>query len=229
MSDIRVVLCVLALAPGLAFAQSRELQAPPLVEVEDSREADTPVREEARPSAEAVTEARWAPEPPERVAGRVLLESMGGAVAGVGGGFVGILAVLPFYEPLTGCDGDSCNGESLVGGALVGWSLGAALGVYGSGAMMDGKGRLLPTVGLSLLVGGATAGLYMSDVVGDETAPLLLALPLATSIITYEVTSSWERQRPSASVAAARPDGVWWTPTVGVTPHGGALGLAGHF
>ncbi|QSQ19371.1 hypothetical protein JY651_29030 [Pyxidicoccus parkwayensis] len=245
MSDIRVVLFVLALCPCLAWAQSSEFLPPPLIEVEDARDADVkaardaevrgtrdadvrdvPVRDEARPSAEAVTEAQWKPDPPGRVAGRVVMEAMGGAVAGVGGGFVGVMAMLPLGNAAWGCAGDTCDASGLVAGGIMGWSLGSALGVYGAGSMLEGRGRLLPTLGLGLLAGGAATGLYLTDVAGDDAALLLLALPLTTSIITYEMTSASAQPR---ALAAAHDSGVWWTPTVGMSSHGGALGLTGRF
>ncbi|MCY1016017.1 hypothetical protein [Pyxidicoccus sp. MSG2] len=231
MPDIRVVLLVLGLFPGMVLAQSTEpLQPPPLIGVEDVVEGEEaePVPPEALPSR-ATPELEWAPEPPGRVAGRVLLESMGGAVGGVGGAFMGLVATLPFGGLELGCDGDVCDGSGLVGSALVGWSLGAALGVYGSGSMLEGRGRFLPTVGLGLLAGGASAGLYMSGALEGEATPLLIILPLATSIITYEVTSSWNQPGPRALAAASHGSGTWWTPTVGVSSRGGSLGLMGRF
>ncbi|WP_163995808.1 hypothetical protein [Pyxidicoccus caerfyrddinensis] len=229
MSDIRVVLLVLGLFPGAVLAQSTEsLQPPPLIGVEEVAEEESAesVPPEALPSRPAA-EVEWAPEPPGRVAGRVLLESMGGAVGGVGGAFVGMVATLPIGG--LGCDGDVCDGSGLVGGALVGWSLGAALGVYGSGSLLDGRGRFLPTVGLGLLAGSAAAGLYMSDVGAEQVFPLLIVLPLATSIVTYEVTSSWAQPEPRTLAASSRGTGMWWTPTVGVSSRGGTLGLMGRF
>jgi hypothetical protein len=230
VSDIRVVLLVLGLFPGVVLAQSTELQPPPLIGVEEVAEGEqaASVPPEALPSRSAA-EVEWAPEPPGRVAGRVLLESMGGAVGGVGGAFMGMVATLPFGGLGLGCAGDGCDGSGLVGGALVGWSLGAALGVYGSGSMLDGRGRFLPTVGLGLLTGGAAAGLYMSDIGAEQVFPLLILVPLATSIVTYEVTSSWAQPQPRTLAASSRGTGAWWTPTVGVSSRGGTLGLMGRF
>ncbi len=231
MSDIRVVLLVLALlAPGLGFAQTSDLAPPPLVAAEEVGTAEEviAVPDAAKPSSVSLG-VEWQRDPPERVMGRVLLESMGGTLGGVGGGLAGLLSMLPLGGLSIGCDGDVCDGRPLVGGALVGWSLGTAIGVYGSAALLDGRGRFLPTLGLSLLAGGASAGLYMSRAVGDETVPLMLLLPLVTSIITYEVTAASPPSRHGTVAAASRDTGAWWTPTVGMSPHGGSLGLTGRF
>lgn len=228
MSDIRVVLLVLALSPGLVLAQSAELQPPPLVGVEEAAEVRVaPVPAEALPPR-AAPEVGATAEPPGRMAGRVVLEALGGSLAGVGGGFAGIVASLPLGGLGPSCDGGNCPARGLVAGGIMGWSLGAAVGVYGAASMAEGRGRFLPTLGLGLLSGGAAAGLYMSDAVGDEAIPLLLALPLATSIVTYEVTSAMSRQSHVPS-AQARESGAWWTPTVGVSSRGGSLGLTGRF
>ncbi|MFP2904531.1 hypothetical protein ACLESD_05640 [Pyxidicoccus sp. 3LFB2] len=228
MSDIRVVLLVLALlAPGLGFAQTPELAPPPLVQVEDAAEAvEAPVLDEAL-SLRAAPAVEWKRDPPERVMGRVLLESMGGTLGGAGGGLVGLLSSLALGGMCLG-DGDVCDGRPLVAGALVGWSLGAAIGVYGSGALLDGRGRLLPTVGLGLLAGGASAALYMSDRVGDGIVPVLLMLPLVTSIVAYEVSAASPPSQ-AKTLSASQATGAWWTPTVGVSSRGGSLGLSGRF
>ncbi|WP_164006799.1 hypothetical protein [Pyxidicoccus trucidator] len=230
MSDIRVVLLVLALAPGLGFAQSVDLAPPPLIDAEEvgpEAAAETPAVDEALPSRVAPA-VEWKQDPPERVMGRVLLESLGGTLGGVGGGLAGLLAMLPLGDLAMGCSGDACDGRPMVAGAVVGWSLGTAIGVYGSGALLGGRGRFLPTLGLGLLAGGASAALYMSRAVGDETVPLMLLLPLVTSIVTYEVTAASGPPR-AKTLAASRATGAWWTPTVGLSPSGGSLGLTGRF
>ncbi|MFP2929801.1 hypothetical protein ACLESO_32335, partial [Pyxidicoccus sp. 3LG] len=127
-----------------------------------------------------------------------------------------------------GCVEGGCSGRGLMGGALVGWSLGVATGVYGSGAALDGRGRFLPTMGLSLLTGALAAGLYTQTAIDDEVLPLLFMVPLATSIVTYEVTSAHARLEPRER-AATRDTGAWWTPTVNVSERGGSLGLVGRF
>ena len=229
VSDIHVVLHVLALCLGAGFAQASDLVPPPLVAVEDvgAVEAEAPVPDEALP-ARGASAVEWQRDPPERVMGRVLVESMGGTLGGVGGGLVGLLAMLPLGGAAMDCSGDSCNARGLLAGAMVGWSLGAAIGVHGSGGLLAGRGRFLPTLGLGVLAGGASAGLYMAEAVGDEAVPLLLLLPLVTSIITYEVSSAAGPSR-SSTLAAARPPGAGWMPTVEVSSRGGSLGLTGRF
>ncbi|MCP3138484.1 hypothetical protein [Pyxidicoccus xibeiensis] len=230
MPDIRVVLLMLVLSPGLVRAQALEPVSvpPPLVAVEDAPELEVaPVAPEAMSSME-VAQVQWQPDPPGRIVGRVLFESMGGTLAGVGGAFVGLLGSLMMGGLSWDCTGDSCDGRGLVGGALVGWSLGAATGVYGGGALLDGRGRFLPTVGMGLLSGGVAAGLYVSRTADDELVPLLIALPLVTSIVTYEITSARTAPAPRP-LADSRGTGAWWTPTVGVSERGGSLGLIGRF
>ena len=230
MSDIRVVRLVLALLPGTGLAQSSELAPPPLIEAPDvvdvAEVAEDPAPDLAL-SVSAVPVSEWSPDPAGRVMGRVLLESMVGSLGGVVGGIAGGVGSAAMGGLSWGCS-DECDGRGLVAGVLVGWSLGAAAGVYGSGTFLDGRGQLLPTLGVGLLTGGAAAGLYLTDAANDDAfLPLFLGVPLAASIITYEVTSA-RTPRPRA-LATSRETGAWWTPTVQVSPRGGALGLTGRF
>ncbi|HZI14316.1 MAG TPA: hypothetical protein VE153_28370 [Myxococcus sp.] len=222
MSDIRVVLLLLALVPAVGLAQS---PAPPLVEVEDARreEAGGPVVPTAR---EAEAEVKAKANPPVPLGGRVFVETLVGGLAGVGGTLVGVLGTGLAGGLDSSCAGPNCKHTLLVGGALVGFSLGAASGVYFSGSKLGGQGRLAPTLGLSLLSGLGGTLLYASDTVGDGAVPLLALLPLVSSIAAYELSGAW------ASPAEGTPapgTGAWWTPTVGVSGRGASLGLTGRF
>ena len=109
---------------------------------------------------------------------------------------------------------------------VVGTMLGAATGVYLSGTWMDGRGGALPTFAGALVGGAASTGLYAAGMGRDDPSTLfLLALPLAGAITAFEVSSALRPPRPRA----ARLDGPHLVPTVGVTPDGGTLGLAGRF
>lgn len=226
MSDIRVVLLVLALVPGRVLAQSPEPVPPPLVEASEEVEAeDAPVPEAALPSR-AVAEAQGQSEPAGRVMGRVLLEVMTGGLSGV----AGIAAGAYLSQASLSCAGD-CSGElDLVGGVLIGWSMGAALGVYGGGALADGRGGFLPTMGMGLLTGGAATGLYATSALDDFGAvPLLMGLSLVGTIVTYEITSARASPGRRAPADDSQSGGASWTPSVQLSPRGGALGLTGRF
>jgi hypothetical protein len=227
VSDIRVVLLVLALVPGRGLAQSPELEPPPLVEAssEEVEAEDAPVPEAALPSR-AVAEAQGNPQPAGRVMGRVLLEVMTGGLSGVAGIATGAF----LSQASLICAGD-CSGElDLVGGVLIGWSMGAALGVYGGGALADGRGGFLPTMGVGLLTGGAATGLYAMNALDDVSAvPLFMGLSLVGSILTYEMTSARASPGRHAPTDDSRSTGASWTPSVQLSPRGGALGLTGRF
>jgi hypothetical protein len=235
VSDIRVVLLLLALSPAVGLAQSPEPASPPLVEVEDAprsagEEAVLPQSSREASHAPGVLPARKAKvkaeaKPPVPVVGRVFAESLVGGLAGLGGAFVGVLGTAA-AGGLGSCAGPNCKNTLVVGGLLVGFSLGAAGGVAVSGANLGGRGSLWPTLGVGLLSGVGGTLLYASDTVGDGAVPLLLALSLGSSIAAYELSGAWEapgKDTPALST------GAWWTPTVGVSERGAALGLTGRF
>lgn len=224
MSDIRVVLLLLVLSPALGLAQSAEPVSPPLVQVEDAppAEALAPLEGAALGLDVSVTQA-VEPRPPVPRAGRVFTETLVGGLGGVGGSFAGLLGGV-FLTGGSSCAGD-CRPTGAIGGMLMGFSLGAATGVYASGRMMGGRGQLLPTLTAGLLSGGAVTLLYANDGVGEGGAAALLLLPLVSSVVTYELTSSWS----SPAEPAPGNTGAWWAPTVGVSGQGAALGLTGRF
>lgn len=231
VSDIRVVLLLLALCPAVGLAQPGEpVPPPPLVEVEDAPAVEAgmpPLEAEVLVPLEPAMQATRARRPVP-AAGRVVVESLGGALAGVGGAFFGLLGAVVLEAGGSSCEGGHCKPSGLVTGLILGASLGTATGVAVSGSLLDGQGRLLPTLGMGLLTGGGAAALYATGVAGDSTIAILCVLPLITSIATYELTGAWfpagARAQPASGAGTA-----WWTPTVGVSGRGATLGLTGRF
>jgi hypothetical protein len=226
MPDIRVLLLLVALVPGAVLAQAaapEPLLAPPLVTAPEepafapglSLEEVEAFRPEARPYSVS----------PARVA----VEVLGGA----GGGVVATLATLIVVNSSDvarlNCRGDFCDGRLIGVLAIAGCGLGSTAAVYGSGELMGGQGRLLPTLVAGLAMGGVGAGLYYAGV--GESAEVvipIMALPMVASIVAYEVSAAWGSS-PSHPPAASRPAGATWAPTIALTPRGGTVGLSGRF
>ncbi|MEW6432773.1 MAG: hypothetical protein AB1730_14810 [Myxococcota bacterium] len=182
-----------ALPPGQPDAQG--LVQPPAV-------ANAPYEQVVAEEARAKTE-----EPPGRglrIAMGLLFGGALGAAGGVAGGFAG-QATLPdsALQPV----------GATWAGAGIGFSIAAPIGVLLSGWLFDGDGSGWATL-LGDLVGagiGAAAVLFG----GPEGTPLLFALPLAGSVVGYEVTSPAAKSQVlvSATFAPSRDGGV----TVGLS------------
>jgi len=226
MPDIRVLLLCVALAPGAVLAQvaaPEPLLAPPLVEAPEEP-AFTPglTPEEVEASRPQAGHHSLSP-------ARITVEVLGGA----GGGVVATLATLIVVNSSDvdrlNCRGDVCDNRIIGALAIAGCGLGSTAAVYASGALMGGRGRLLPTLVSGLAMGGVAAGLYYAGV--DDSAEVvipLMALPMVSSIVAYEVSAAWGAS-PPRTLAASRAAGATWAPTLALTSRGGTLGLTGRF
>lgn len=166
----------------------------------------------------------------ERYALRLPAQLVGGVIGGGVGLGIGVgltaLALVPFKEPPTryneydelesGCEWGCYTGEriliSVMGGVLtLGTTVfGAALGTWGTGALLGGHGTLVATL-IGVGVGAVTQGVFMlavlaADVSSDAGIVALIAsstLPFIGALVGYEVTHA--RWKPQLGVA---PDGT---------------------
>src|SRR5262245_21881670 len=146
---------------------------------------------------------------PPLSSGRLAVELIPGAAAGVGGGFVGAVIGVAMTK-------DSCTGEEWcgLGGAIVGGYIGATLvppfAVYLVGAAGDQTGSLGATFGGALL--GGAAGLISGIAVGQKNAPLGLGIAMAGPVIGatvgFNLTRRYRDSGPSlAPGSLVRVDG----------------------
>jgi hypothetical protein len=221
---VSVVLCVLVPLQGLA-----QSSPPPalLPAPESSEEVPPAPSEEAKPQGEIIPRRQPATGV-GRAIGRVALGTFGGLL----GGFVGAGPALGLSTLMESCDGchnvTASTTIALVG--VAGGVGGIALGVWGSGALLGGEGRYLPTllgVGVGALTGGGLA-VYLAEEqdVSEEKALLSLVIgPILGGIVGYEISHAIEVDR----LQEITP-GVALFPTVGVPPSGGVVaGLVGRF
>jgi hypothetical protein len=159
-----------------------------------------------------------------------MLELAGGTAAGLGLGIVGGIVSVPFNP----CGGTSDNDSArcltpIILGLGGGAALGVALGVYGAGHILRGKGGYLPTLFGTVL--GASLGVALALSTQDAaTAAVGLTLgPLGGAIVAFELShASWvEDQLSAPQLSEGR---VQMIPSFGLTPRGGVFGgLAGRF
>ena len=153
----------------------------------------------------------WAEEAGEARVGRIAAELGLGAVSGLAGAVAGyFIGGSACFTGLTGCV------AGFYIGPLLGFSLGAALGTYGAGQLLDGHGRFGGTFLGAVL--GAGLGVATGYVVRDRLeAGVALGLPfgLVGALVGYELS---RERRPAVM------------PLLSVAPRGGGLvGLAGVF
>jgi hypothetical protein len=183
--------------------------------------------EEEKPQGELIPRRRPATGE-ARAVGRVLLGTFGGLLGGILGAGPGLGLSLAM-ERCEGC-GNSTGAITAVGlVGVAGGVSGIALGVWGSGSLLGGGGRYLPTllgVGAGTLVGGGLAVLLAESSSHEENAiPPLIIGPILGGIIGYEISHSLEVDRLERAST-----GVTLLPTVGVRPSGGVVaGLVGRF
>jgi hypothetical protein len=227
MPDIRVLLLLVASVPGAVLAQAaapEPLLAPPLVTAPEEP-AFTPGLPPEEVEASRPEARPYLFSPP-----RVLVEVLGGA----GGGVVATLATLIVVnssdvDRLNCRNGDVCDNRAIGALAIAGCGLGSTAAVYASGELMGGQGRLLPTLVAGLAMGTVGAGLYYAG--AEDSAEVvipLMALPMVSSIVAYEVSAAWGTSQPR-TLAASRSAGATWAPAIVLTPRGGTLGLTGRF
>ncbi len=166
--------------------------------------------------------------PPQRLSqgARIGAELGLGALTGLGGLFLGAGLVGPSLCAVLGNGGSAgaCLTEGIIG-AGAGIMLSVPLGVFWGGALAGADGKLGFTY-LGALAGGAVGGLLVAATWTSSSvfSTLLLFpfLPLIGSIIDYELSVSPEP--PKVVLRGARLH-----PLLSVSPHGGFVGLGGHF
>lgn len=228
MPDIHVVFLLAALMPGAVLAQAlspEPLLAPPLVAAPEEP-AFTPMRPPEGVVEEELDDgvSRYSLSP-----GRVAVEALGGAAGGVGATFASVFVLTRIDAERWSCSGDVCDGRAIGALAMLSCALGSTTGVYAAGELMGGGGRFLPTMVTGLVMGGATAGLFLAGI--DESAEViipLMAVPMVSSLVAYEVSAAYLPSRP-ARFNASRSPALTWAPTIALTSKGGALGLTGRF
>lgn len=207
-----LVLSLLCLLPGVALAQS-DAPLPGTGASPSYRLLETP-------EAEAASVPAWKPHPALRVA----VELGTGALVSVGGGLAGAKLGLTLCERSgrgTG-EAESCLLQNLTG-LWLGSSLGFALGAWGGGSLMGGRGHLLLTLGgmaLGLLVGAGSFQLT-HGVITPLTGAALLT-PYVFSVVAYELSSSAATPPPPLATVRLRP-------LLSVSTQGTVLGLGGSF
>ncbi len=203
----RALLLLLLLVSGRSLAQS----PPPLVPAPPPGEQAEP----PEPHGESIPypyEPQLAPDSGVS-AGRVMFELLGGMIGGVGGALAGGLVTGAFVAAFNDC-ADASTACGLVATAIFipSVAVGMALGVYGFGKVLGGKGRFLPA--LYGVAAGAGAGLLLG-VASNSGAMLavgLVLVPIVGGIVGYELSHAQ------------------WAPLVGTTAHGGFVGgLSGRF
>jgi hypothetical protein len=205
------LLSLLLLTPGMGFAATSRITLLPET-VGGIRGQETPhaLWLMESPEAPAIEAAR--PSRPHGVL-RVAAELGVGALASVGLGVVGARIGTSQCPPSTEETADGCTLYPLTG-LWLGSSLGFALGAWGGGTLLGGRGHILHTLGgmaLGLAAGAGAFALTRGTITAFTGAALLL--PYALSVVAFEVSSSVHLQ-----------------PLVSVSPRGGAvLGLAGSF
>lgn len=159
--------------------------------------------------------------------GRVTLELLGGTVAGLSLGLVG-LAIGSGANPCNDNDSSRCYTPLLVGGIL-GMTLGIPTGVFAVGSWMDGRGGYLASL-LGTIIGAGLGALIAVSTNDPIAAGIGLTVgPFGGAVLGYEMSHArWESsQEPAPRRSSSRAQVM---PTLGVTPKGGFFGgLAGAF
>lgn len=214
LSTPRLLLSLLFLLPGAALALPGSgipgTSTPPAYRLLETPE--TPEMQ-AGPSS-------WRPP----TALRVAVELGAGALVSVGGGIAGA-KLGTAYCVRSGRDTgevESCLLENLTG-LWLGSSLGFALGAWGGGSLMRGRGHILLTLGgmaLGLLAGAGAFQLTHGTITAFTGAALLT--PYVFSVVAYELSSAAAAPPPPPTVARVQP-------LLSVSSRGAVLGLAGSF
>jgi hypothetical protein len=218
------VVLVCALLPRWALAQDTvapvptddSVAAPPLVPAPEQVEPEPflPVPGES----ESVKESEGMPAAP-----RVVLETLAGGAGmvavGTGGFAFGVVTTeCSLFET-------DCSEAFIMG--LSGMALGSALGTWGSGSLMKGRGGFFSTLLGAIL--GTGAGLVMLAAEDDTLGPIgLLAMPTFGAVLGYELSGAVSKSPDSHFSLTGEPARV--VPSFGTTPHGGFMGgVSGRF
>ncbi|WP_223637321.1 GlsB/YeaQ/YmgE family stress response membrane protein [Corallococcus sp. EGB] len=209
--------------PPLVGAPDEDVPPPPDATSGDEVPKRASVPAEALPSVKAAPVAK---DPVPRVAVEVLGGAAGGVVGATVLGSVGYL----LGSATVGCD------ECLVmaaAGAGAGAIIGIPVGTYAGGRLMDGRGRVGPTVLGSLVGWGATfLALTLVNSGGTETPPAvnaaLFILPVVGASAGFELSHAKVLRQEAAPQAAPTPS-VHLMPVATYSNKGPHLGLMGSF
>ena len=151
------------------------------------------------PPSVAPTKTQTDPDIPPLSAGRLAGELLAGVAVEAGVGVVGGLA--GFGIAAAGhCSGEFCEIGGLIAGAGAGIVLGAPLGVYLVGQLGDQHGSFGAAFGGSGL--GMLLGLTVATATHDpHTLPLLFALPVAGSMLGFNLTRRYDKHVKIAPIA----------------------------
>lgn len=154
---------------------------------------------------------------------RVGTELALGTVGGVGLGYAGLYGGARVCS-VQGNVERGCLVEVLTG-LWTGSSLGFALGVWGGGSLMGGRGHLLPVLGglaAGWLLGAGSFHLTRGTITPLTGAALLT--PYVFSLVAYELSSAaaWKKAPPRTAIARVQP-------VLSFSSQGALLGLAGTF
>ncbi len=202
LSRTLLLLSVLLLLPGTGFAASSYR----LLEAE-------------LPGPELEVEQPW--RPPGLL--RVGTELAVGTVGAVGLGFAGLYGGARVCS-IQGNVERGCLVEVL-SGLWTGSSLGFALGVWGGGSLMGGRGHILPVLGglaAGWLLGAGS--FYLTRGLITPAVGAALMTPYIFSLVAYELSSAaaWKKSPPRAAGARVQP-------VLSFSSQGALLGLAGSF
>jgi hypothetical protein len=201
-----MLLSLLLLAPGVGLATPQDAPVQP-----SQNEPQLQPQPESKP--ETFTRAP--------LALRLLSETAFGGLGAVGGWFAGNLIGSALCTAPANSGAGACISEFVYGG-IAGAALVLPLGVWLGGNIAHGTGSLVSTY-LGGLVGAAAGGLLVA--VSGSIGVLLtlgVALPLIGSIIGYETSMS-------GMTYSMKGEGTRLQPLLSVSPHGGFVGLGGHF
>ncbi|MGZ3481178.1 MAG: hypothetical protein ACXU81_12555 [Myxococcaceae bacterium] len=157
---------------------------------------------------------------------RIGAETGGGIV---GGALIGGAAAWVISATLNTQEGGSSSNSAAQVGAALGVSVGAPIGVSLTGKLLGRQGSFIISWLSSVAGLGVGYGIYGLVRAGSDssaakaTYALCLLLPVAGSVIGYELTSS---EQPPSAPTTALPAVL---PAVSIGPGGGAFALVGRF
>jgi hypothetical protein len=216
-SPALLVLCLLALAPTVGYAQ-------PAGAPTASPELQEPSPPPPPPKAEIIPRQLDTEDKGAGYRGpRLILGTLAGGVASAIGGVIGLIAggVLGDCSLLS-----SDCAFAFVFSTALGSSLAASLAAYGVGSALEGRGKFMPTLLGGIL--GSAAGMAVLLASGGGAWPASLAIAGLGAAIGYEISHAVEPPVPVKDPFASAGPRVM--PVVGMTREGGILGgLVGRF
>lgn len=219
-----LLLCILLPLPGFAQSALELDQEDPYGGYDDETEGDE--TKDGAPRDELIPREGSFLGEGRREGPRLIAESLLGLTLGLVGVAPG--AYLGFVLAASEDSSGSYGILEVAGLGFLGVTVGATLGVYAGGSLMDGEGRLGMTLVGAVLgaLTGALLAVPAAFVVDEGWIVPVLALPVVGAIIAYESTHAREQER-RAAVAGTR---ITMVPVISVRPSGGLVaGLAGCF